>query len=74
MVSTSRVSGVKYVFAFGSAPLAVQFVALVRGNTGDFYWLFVTLSAMAAVAFVVGLLLPSAGRAARSTPAPAAAE
>lgn len=66
--------GVKYVFAFGSAPLAVQFVALVRGNTGDFYWLFVTLSAMAAVAFVVGLLLPSAGRAARSTPAPAAAE
>ncbi len=65
--------GIKYVFAFGSAPLAVQFVALVRGGTGDFYWLFVALSALAAVAFTAGMLLPSAGRPLR-VPAATVAE
>ncbi|GIK96628.1 MAG: MFS transporter [Alphaproteobacteria bacterium] len=65
--------GIKYVFAFGSAPLAVQFVSFVHGNTGDFYWLFMALAAMAAVAFAAAVFLPPAGRSARAA-APAAAE
>jgi MFS family permease len=65
--------GVKYVFAFGSAPLAVQFVSIVHGDTGDFYWLFIALGAIAAIAVVTCLLLPAAGRA-TPAPSPAAAE
>lgn len=65
--------GIKYVFAFGSAPLAVQFVSIVHGDTGDFYWLYVILGAMAAVALAVGLLLPAVDKATRA-PAPVAAE
>jgi MFS family permease len=61
--------GIKYVFAFGSAPLAVQFVALVHGDTGEFYWLFVILALMAAGAFAAATLLPTIGRSAR-VPAP----
>lgn len=64
--------GIKYVFAFGSAPLAVQFVALVRGGTGDFYWLFITLAGLASVAFAAALLLPATS--VRPSPAAAAAE
>lgn len=65
--------GVKYVFAFGSAPLAVQFVSIVHGGTGDFYWLYVTLGTLAAVALAVGLLLPPVERPTRA-PAPVPAE
>lgn len=65
--------GIKYVFAFGSAPLAVQLVSFTHGETGDFYWLFVGLAGMAAVAFAAAVLLPPTGRAARAS-APAAAE
>lgn len=65
--------GIKYVFAFGSAPLAVQFVALVRGGTGEFYWLFIALAAMSALAFAAALLLPAPGRTGR-LPAAAPAE
>lgn len=65
--------GVKYVFAFGSAPLAVQFVSIVHGGTGDFYWLYVILGTLAAVALAVGLLLPPVERS-RPAPAPVPAE
>ena len=65
--------GIKYVFAFGSAPLAVQFVSYVHGETGDFYWLFMALAGMAAAAFAAAVLLPPVGRSV-GTVAPAAAE
>lgn len=65
--------GVKYVFAFGSAPLAVQFVSIVHGDTGDFFWLYAILGGMAAFAVAICLLLPAVERAPRAT-APVAAE
>ena len=44
--------GIKYVVAFGSAPLALQLVARMNAITGEFVWLFVSLAALAAVATV----------------------
>ena len=52
--------GVKFVLAFGAAPLAVQLVSYVQGNTGEFYWLFVILSIFAGVAFLAAAMLPRA--------------
>lgn len=50
--------GIKFVLAFGAAPLAVQLVSYVQGNTGEFYWLFIALSVFASVAFLAAAMLP----------------
>jgi MFS family permease len=42
--------GIKYVIAFGSAPIALQLVAKMHARTGEFLWLFVSLAILAAVA------------------------
>jgi MFS family permease len=49
---------VKYVIAFGSAPLALLIVARINEATGGFYWLFVLLAGLAALVFAAALLLP----------------
>lgn len=50
--------GVKFVLAFGAAPLAVLLVSYVHGNTGEFYWLFIILSVFASFAFLAATMLP----------------
>ena len=50
--------GIKFVLAFGAAPVAVQLVAAITGRTGDFYWVYVTLAVFAFVAVCAALLLP----------------
>jgi len=63
--------GIKYVIAFGSAPLALQLVAQLNAMTGEFVWLFVSLAALAAVATLAAVLLPGGWR---RQPEPALAE
>lgn len=58
------VFGAKFVLSFGAAPLAVQLVSFIQGRTGEFYWLFITLSGFSLVALMAALLLPSRGNAA----------
>ena len=55
--------GVKYVLAFGTAPLALLAVARINAATGGFGWLFVALAALAAVVFIAALWLPGERRA-----------
>ena len=59
--------GAKFVLAFGAGPLAVQLVSFVQGSTGEFYWLFITLSGFAAIALVAAALLPRPGAAVTQT-------
>ena len=63
--------GIKYVIAFGSAPLALLLVAKMNALTGEFVWLYVSLAALASVATVAALLLPGGWR---RQPQPALAE
>ena len=63
--------GVKYVLAFGSAPLALAMVAQFKAVTGEFVWLFVALAVMAGVATLAACLLPGGWR---RQPEPALAE
>ena len=53
--------GVKFVLAFGAAPLALFLVSSVHKATGGFYWLFVALAGFALACFLATLFLP-AGR------------
>ena len=55
--------GAKFVLAFGVTPLAVEMVGWIFGHTGEFYWLFVILAALAAVVALSALLLPAAAPA-----------
>lgn len=64
--------GVKFVLAFGAAPVAMQLVSTIQGRTGEFVWLFALLAVAAGVAASAALWLPGAVR--RSAPQPAAAE
>jgi MFS family permease len=50
--------GVKFVLAFGTAPLAIQAVSIVQEKTGEFEWLFVGLAVIAACAALAAALLP----------------
>jgi MFS family permease len=52
------VFGLKFVLAFGVAPLAIQLVAFVAERTGEFYWLFVSLSLCALMALSAAVWLP----------------
>ena len=63
--------GIKYVIAFGSAPIALQLVAKMHARTGEFLWLFVSLAILAAVAAFAAVLLPGGWR---RQPEPALAE
>ncbi len=51
--------GMKFVLAFGTAPLAIGAAAWVERNTGQFEWLFVALIGLAAIAFIAAMLLPN---------------
>lgn len=50
--------GVKYVIAFGIAPVAIWLAARVEAGTGDFVWLYLPLAAAGALALAAALLLP----------------
>ncbi len=52
------VFGLKFVLAFGVAPLAIQLVAFVAQSTGEFYWLYVSLSICALLALSAAAWLP----------------
>jgi MFS transporter, FSR family, fosmidomycin resistance protein len=54
--------GLKFVVAFGSAPLAIQFVAFMKSRSGDFSTLFMSLAAIAVMALTAGLMLPGESR------------
>ncbi|MFQ6018740.1 MAG: MFS transporter, partial [Kiloniellaceae bacterium] len=62
--------GVKFVLAFGTAPLALMMVSLIQERTGEFVWLFGALTGLAALAALAAVMLPGEGR---SRPAPALA-
>ncbi|WP_425405030.1 MFS transporter [Hwanghaeella sp.] len=51
--------GIKFILAFGAAPLGVKLISWVREATGSFEWLILGLSAMAAAAVLVVIFLPS---------------
>lgn len=50
--------GVKFVLAFGTAPLAIWFVSRIMRATGELGGLFVTLAVLATIAVVAALALP----------------
>ena len=54
--------GVKFVLAFGAAPVAIRLVAFVVDATGGFYWLFVVLAAVGAAVVAAAALLPKIAR------------
>ncbi|MFQ5774643.1 MAG: MFS transporter [Kiloniellaceae bacterium] len=54
--------GIKFVLAFGTAPLSLMMVSAVQERTGEFVWLFVLLAGMALVATVAAAMLPGEGR------------
>lgn len=62
--------GVKFVLAFGTAPLALYMVARIQALTGEFVWLFALMAGLALACTVAAVLLPGRWRRA---PAPVAA-
>ena len=50
--------GAKFVLSLGVAAAGVPIVAVIRDNTGDFYWLFVLLAGMATIIAVAAWALP----------------
>jgi len=64
------VFGLKFILAFGISSVGVAMEGRLYDMTGDFYWLFTILSALALVATAAGLLLPNE----RPQSAPQAAE
>jgi len=62
--------GVKFVLAFGSAPLSLMLVSAIQARTGEFAWLFLILAALAGLATLASILLPGEWR---RRPAPVAA-
>jgi MFS family permease len=65
------VFGTKFVLAFGAGPLAIQLVAAVNRQTGEFYWVFVSLAGVVAVAVLFALMLPQRRPATLVAPLPA---
>jgi len=51
--------GLKFILAFGVSGLGVLLEGKMYDYTGDFYWLFVVLACIAAVAATAGTLLPN---------------
>ena len=54
--------GIKFVLAFGSAPLAIWMIALINERTGEFYWLFMSLAALTAISTLTAIMLPGEWR------------
>ncbi|WP_161958831.1 MFS transporter [Ferruginivarius sediminum] len=50
--------GVKFVLAFGAAPVAMQIVGFIQGRTGEFVWLFLFLALCAGIAALAAAILP----------------
>ncbi len=67
----SFVYGVKFVLAFGLAPLSIFLVSNVQERTGEFTWLFLLLAVMALVATLAAVMLPGEWRRVRRVPVPA---
>ena len=65
--------GVKFVIALGVSALGVPLVAYIHDRTGEFYWLFVVLAALACVIALVALLLPSERKVVATEPGVVAA-
>jgi len=63
--------GLKFVLAFGAAPVAMQLVSFVQERTGEFAWLFAGLAAIACVAGLAAALLPGSVRRPVAAPQPA---
>jgi MFS family permease len=62
--------GLKFILAFGISGLGVKLEGAVYDSTGDFWWLFTILAAIAVVGVAAALLLPEE----RRQVAPVAAE
>ena len=66
--------GAKFILSFGAGPVAVQMVAAFYERFGEFQALYLTLTALALLAFLAALLLPAERKdepAAPPVPAPA---
>ncbi|MHA1601155.1 MAG: MFS transporter, partial [Alphaproteobacteria bacterium] len=63
--------GIKFVLAFGSAPLSLMLVSAVQARTGEFGWLFLILAALAGLAGLAAFLLPGEWRRSSPTRVPA---
>lgn len=50
--------GIKFVLAFGAAPVAIALVSFVRGATDSFEWLFYGLGGAALLISVLAMMLP----------------
>ena len=53
------VFGIKFVLAFGAAPLAIKLVAFFAGSLAGFWWVFVVLAVLAGIGCAAALLLPT---------------
>ena len=51
--------GVKFVLAFGAAPIAIRLVSYINSTTGDFRQLFLVLAGMAILSCLSALMLPT---------------
>jgi MFS family permease len=63
--------GIKFVLAFGTAPLALMLVSAIQERTGEFSWLFMILASLAGLATVAAVMLPGEWRTARAVVVPA---
>jgi MFS family permease len=63
--------GAKFVLSLGVSALGLPLVAFIFDTTGDFAWLFVALTLLAAAIVIAGVFLPREGE--RASPLPAAA-
>jgi len=70
--------GAKFVLSLGVSASAIPLIALIYESTGGFFWLFIAMGVLAAVATIGALLLPTGeaavARAAQVQPRVAAAE
>lgn len=61
--------GIKFVLAFGVAPLSIWFVSWTKGATGEFTLLFFVLAAFSGLGFLAAVLLPGELRRPVAVPA-----
>ena len=61
--------GIKFVLAFGVAPLAIWSVSWVKSETGEFTFLFLGMAAVAGLALLATVLLPGEVRRPKAVPA-----
>jgi hypothetical protein len=54
--------GLKFVLALGTAPLALAFVSRIHAAGGGFTQVYLTLAAIAAIAFTASLTLIKGGQ------------